>query len=819
MPVANRRYRTVVAPVLALVLVLAGAPPSQARRVGTGSEVQVHQTTDGLTIADPALHMTVQISSTPLQIRVLGAGARTLIGGVAGLDSLLFGLDRSALTRLLPGRHIPGSAGSPVTVRVVRLLRWTALADGASLVAATDDPLGRAARIAVHIPAPGVAVFDAQLTDDRAIVSAGLAVPSGSDEHFFGLGEQFGGVDQRGRRVGVLVQDGMTTIRPRGGYAPAPFFVSTRGYGFYLAGALPSQFTLDVPPETSAWRVTAQSSSLTWYVLDGPLPADVLARYSDLTGHPPMPPPWTLGVWKTAIGGEARVMAESQRLRRMHIPVSVIWTYDAVDEAVKLGWPYPNFARIPPGPYPDLPGFTAALHREGFQVLGYLAPEFTRSRPGFTYPAKHRYFVRSSGGHIYLLDLTNPAALAWWEGNERRILTTLGFDGWLLDLGDRLPQGARFFNGLAADEMANRYPLLLAQAAEQVGRAVKPNALFVMRSGFSGIQSLQPAVWAGDQRANWSPTQGLPAAISAGLSWGISGAPFWGSDIGGYLDGGVPQARQEELWMRWLEFGAFSPIMRDQLGNKGYGAIYLWSNARTESAFRFYAQLHQSLFPYLYAAARVAHLTGLPIMRHLFLAYPRDPHVYGLNDEYLLGPDLLVAPVIKPGVTAGLVYLPTGNWVDYWTGAVLAGGRVVSAAAPLDRIPLFVRGGALLPTLAISGDTLAPGTDPTVRPAGDDLVLHLYPGGAGEQTILADGTVLAAQLDARETRLRIAGPTRRYRVTLPLALAPRDVQLDGHALQAGRAGSAPAWRYDAGARLLQLDLRPARGAIVVTVAQ
>src|SRR5581483_8339525 len=115
---------------------------------------------------------------------------------------------------------------------------------------------------------------------------------------------------------------------------------------------------------------------------------------------------------------------------------------------------------------------------------GYLAPEFTRSRSGFAYPAQHGFFVRASGGHIYLLDLTNPAALAWWEGNERTILTTLGFDGWLLDLGDRLPPGARFANGLGAADMANRYPLLLAQAAAQVARAVKPDALFVMRSGF-----------------------------------------------------------------------------------------------------------------------------------------------------------------------------------------------------------------------------------------------------------------------------------------------------------------------------------------------
>ncbi len=807
----NQRRMAVAPPVLALLLVLAASLPGDARAGAVGRGVQVRQIGRELLIASPALHISVVIGGTPLQIGVIGAGNRPLIHGAVGVATLTFGLDRQTLARLLPRRRFAGSSSTPIVVHVLRLQGWHADPVGASLLAATDDPLGRMAQLTVQLRAAGMARLEARLADSRAVLSATLTVPSGGDEHFFGLGEQFGGVDQRGKQVGVLVQDGMTTIRPLGGYAPAPFFVSTRGYGFLLASFRPSRFALDAAPETNIWHVTSQSASLAWYVLDGPLPSDVLARYADLTGHPPMPLPWTLGVWKTAIGGQARVLAEAQRLRQMHIPVSVIWTYDAVDEAVDLGWPYPNFARIPPGPYPTLPGFMAALHREGFKVLGYLAPEFTRSRPGFTYPAQHGYFVHASGGHIYLLDLTNPAARAWWEGNERQILSTLGFDGWLLDLGDRLPPDARFFNGQGAADMANRYPLLLAQSAQDAVRSVKPDALFVMRSGFSGVQSLQPAVWPGDQRANWSTSQGLPTAISAGLSWGISGAPFWGSDIGGYLDGGLPQSQREELWMRWLEFGAFSPIMRDQLGNMGYGAIYLWSNARTEAAFRFYAQLHQSFFPYLYSAARTAHLTGLPIMRHLFLAYPHDPRVYGLNDEYLLGPDLLVAPVITPASTSRRVYLPAGTWVDYWTGAVATGGRTLSVAAPIDRIPLFVRGGALLPTLADPGDTLVPAGDAMVREAGAGLRVRLYAGGSGETVTLADGSRLSGTRTASGYMLRVTGPTRSYIVELPLVTAPLCVQVDGHDL-----APASGWRFEPQTGLLQVTMRMGNGTLGVT---
>jgi alpha-D-xyloside xylohydrolase len=801
--------------VLAALALLISALPVNARQEPSAG-IQIRQANGALTVSNPAFGMTVLLSGSPLRIGVLGAGGRGLIAAKASSGSLTFALDRVMVARSLSRQISRVHDEGPLVVHVLRLIRWNALADGVSLLAATDDPLSRAAKITVHIAARGTVEIAVQLTDTHAVVSANLAVPSGLDEHFFGLGEQFGGVDRRGHIVNVRVQDGMTTIRPLGGYAPAPFFVSTRGYGFYLAGTRPSRFVLDANPNTTAWNVTYDAAALYAYVLDGPRPADVLARYADLTGHPPMPPSWTLGIWKTALGGQARVLAEAQRLRRQHIPVSVIWTYDAVDEDVKLGWPYPNFARIPPGPYPNLPAFTAALHREGFQALGYLAPEFTRSRPGFAYPAQHGYFVQATSGHIYLLDLTNPSALAWWKSDERYILTNLGFDGWLLDLGDRLPPGAQFFNGLGADDMANQYPLLLARTAADVARSVKPSALFVMRSSFSGVQSLQSAVWPGDQRANWSTTQGLPAAISAGLSWGISGAPFWGSDIGGYLDGGLPESQQEELWTRWLEFGALSPIMRDQLGNMGFGAIYLWSNKRTVAVFRSYAQLHQALFPYLDAAARTAHLTGLPIMRDLFLAYPHDPNVYRLNDEYLLGPDLLVAPVITAGATSRLVYLPAGTWFDYWTGARLAGGRTVRVVAPLDRIPLLVRGGALIPWLTDTADTLAPATDPKVRRVDSAIRLQLYTGGPGENVTLADGSRLTYQDAGRHIDVSIDGPARRYIVAMTLPVAPALVCWDGAVLPRLARPGAGGWSFSKGG-VLSVRVRAAAGSHALSV--
>src|SRR5262249_7470382 len=157
----------------------------------------------------------------------------------------------------------------------------------------TDDPLGRTATIEVRLVTSGVVRVTARLADDRAVVAARVGMRSGLDEHFFGLGERFQSVDLRGYRLGMLVQDGMPFNRPNGTYAPVPFFVSSRGYGFYLAGLRPSLFSLDADTP-DAWQVTVQAPTLSWYLLDGPRPPDVIAHYADLTGHPPMPPPWEL---------------------------------------------------------------------------------------------------------------------------------------------------------------------------------------------------------------------------------------------------------------------------------------------------------------------------------------------------------------------------------------------------------------------------------------------------------------------------------------------------------------------------------------------
>jgi alpha-glucosidase len=306
------------------------------------------------------------------------------------------------------------------------------------------------------------------------------------------------------------------------------------------------------------------------------------------------------------------------------------------------------------------------------------------------------------------VDFTNPEASEWWQSRVRFAMTALDFDGAMLDFGEAAPVEARYFNGESGRQLHNAYTVEYNRAAYLAGQAAKPDDfVFFARSGYSGSQAYTTGRFTGDQVRNWDAQRGLPSVIPAMLNGGLSGWPYWGPDIGGFFeDGPLPanesvEARaqrlqaEKELWIRWVQLGALSPAMRDMLGWQS-DPVTVWTDEETLSVFRAYARLHTALKPYLYRYARVAHERGLPILRPLFLNYPDELETYTLNDEYLLGDEVLVAPVVQPGQTERRVYLPTGTWRDYWTGETYSGSGWVRVPAPLHHIPLFVREGALL---------------------------------------------------------------------------------------------------------------------------
>ncbi len=286
------------------------------------------------------------------------------------------------------------------------------------------------------------------------------------------------------------------------------------------------------------------------------------------------------------------------------------------------------------------------------------------------------------------LDFTNPAAVNWWQGMITRTVRDLGFDCWMEDFGERVRDSDRF---QAADgrRMSELYPLFYHKVTIRASQAVSPDVLAFSRSGAPGTQTWSAVLWGGDQAANWSRDYGLPSVVTAGITAGMSGFSNWGPDI-------MSAGSSRELWMRWVEFGALTPVMRDHVWIKPDGSFNIWTDADTAAHFRRYAVLHASLLPYFATYAEVAHRTGVSIVRHPALEYPQDARSVASEYEYLLGRELLIAPVVTPS-TVRTLYVPPGEWLDYWNGNSFTGVQEATVNASADTIPILVEAGSILP--------------------------------------------------------------------------------------------------------------------------
>ena len=660
-----------------------------------------------------------------------------------------------------------GSGPAPRWYRLTTVESWEATPDGARFAVDTDDIVGRHATVEVRIISERAVRLRVTLDRDVAVSEMGLSFATAPGEGFFGLGERFARGNHRGHEVRHQISDAYTDPEPGHNwtYFPIPFVLSSQGYGLMLDTTRSGTFRLGSDRE-DAWQVSVDGAVLDAVIFTGPEPLDVIEQFTGLTGRPPLPQPWALGVWKTTLSGADAVRAEVQRLRDEDLGVSAVWIYDTLEHETNSGW---NSAMgYPEGEYPDLPGLISELHDSGFKVLGYLNTQFIVNRPRTDEGIDKGYFLKRPDGETYLVpgpdpdpevgikfgtmalyDPTHPEGVPWWQGLLRTMLVEKGYDGWMHDFGEYTPADAVFADGRTGVELRNGYPTLYQQTAVEMCREVKPDFSFFVRSGALGSNQWAPSAWPGDQHTDWSRDRGLPSIIPAGLSVGMCGTNIWGPDIGGFFDAfdGSDAARSVELWVRWCQLGALTPLMRDHLGPKRMtnpNAVDMWTNATTVDTWRRYARLHNDLVPYLYAYAARAHQTGLPTMRHMALHHPEYPEALEQDDQYLLGKELLVAPVVEQGATTRRVWFPPGAWFSFWSGERYDGPGSQEVDAPLEEIPLFVRGGAILPMLA----------EPVVTLAGvpaDDLLHHLalrvYPTGeAGEHRFtFHDGSTVTVQ--------------------------------------------------------------------------
>lgn len=737
---------------------------------------------------------------------------------------------------------------------------------GRKLVATLDTTDERGRRLDVRLAAAGDGVISLVMRIDGGPVddveALGMGFVGLAGERFFGFGERATGVEHRGRVVENYVADGPYQVEeraivgalvPKPGfrerddatYYPVPWLLSSRGYGVLLDNAESSYFRLATDSPHWSLEVTGAPDgmarlpapdTLRLRVFAGPRPADVLRRFTDQTGRQPEPDaPWVFGPWIQLGGSRDARFAQVAKLRAADAPVSVIQTYTHY---------------LPCGDHAerreDERGFVAALHATGSAVTTYFNPMICASyTPPFDEAVAAGALTRDASGASYVYDYTGSTIFkvgqydfttrAGRQHYGRRLAEAVadGHDGWMEDFGEYTPLDALTRDGRTGSAAHNLYATEYHCGAWDFARRQARPIVRFQRSGWTGAAPCAQVVWNGDPSTDWG-FDGLASAVAGGLGMGLSGVAIWGSDIGGFFALGE-RALTPELLMRWVQLGAVSGVMRTQ-----HNGFALPAKTRPQvydddqlPNWKRYAKLRTQLYPYLVAAAREYRRSGMPLMRHAVLAYPDDPTAVARDDQFLFGPDLLVAPVLAPGARTREVYLPAGPWIDLWRSAVydstsggfvlgqaaaLQGGRTVTLPAPLDELPLLVRVGAVLPLLPPDVDTLAPYGDPALGLVGlrdrrTRMALLAFP--RGRTTAAFHRTERVRSIERPgvwELSLR-AARRRTYAVQASLAtlerpFAPCTVTWNGRRLP------DTAWQYDTATRVLRVTFTGTRGRLV-----
>ena len=540
-------------------------------------------------------------------------------------------------------------------------------------------------------------------------LTVGLACDDAST--FYGLGEQYNGIDHRGEAFPLLVSEqgigrtGAPQDRPIAGdahttYFPMPYFVDARGFGALVE----TDHRVDVDlcrtdPKRARLEVVSPEP-LSMRVFHGDTPAEVVRQLGDVVGRPHLPPAWAFGVWISSQGGRDAVLADVAALKAADVPFDAIWSQDWTGARMNFdgGFGVQYRWEADPELYPDLPGMIAQLHADGIRFLGYANPFVDPKLPNhFDAMAAAGLLLKNAAGEPDVFfapngmaavpDLTLVASRAYVHDALYGMIDTLGMDGFMADFGEWTPLDGVPSDGSPAIVLHQRYPVLWQEVANEAARDARPDGDYAVfgRSGWTGVQGVAQIHWAGDQEVTFSPTDGLPTVVPALLSLGLSGQPFVTFDIGGFSGKG----RTKELWERSTELGAFVPTMRTHEGSARQTNWQWDSDAATTAHFRRFAKIHELLRPEIVAAAEVAQRTGLPIVRPLMLMFPGDAGAADIDDEFMLGDTLLVAPVVTEGATTRRVYLPPGTWYEVFTGAAHEGGRTITVDAPMGQPPVF----------------------------------------------------------------------------------------------------------------------------------
>jgi alpha-glucosidase len=572
-----------------------------------------------------------------------------------------------------------------------------------------------------------------------------VTIGSEPDEGIFGLGEQFSIWNWKGEKPFLFTEEqgigrgdqpitaGANIMAGAGGnkyttYAPIPHYITTENRSLFIENSGYSKFEF----EKSITRIEFWDFQLeggfqaTFWIGEDPI--GLIEDYTKKTGRMPQMPDWAYGTILGLQGGTKKVTEVVDQAKKAGNPVTGLWIQDWCGRRVtnfgdQLAWRWYADENL----YPNFKEFVKSMNQKGVQVLGYVNPflaDTDPKKPGgddFRNPMldearKKGYLVKNTKGEpyliqtvgfpAYLIDLTNPAAVKWTKEIIKKNMIGVGLSGWMADFGEWLPYDAVMHSGVSARVYHNQYPVdwakLNREAIREAGAEGK--IVFFTRAGYSYSNKYSTLFWLGDQMVSFQTHDGLPSAVLGMLTSGVSGISLNHSDIGGYTTITNPIAnyhRSKELFLRWAELSAFSPVFRTHEGNRplanwqGYeyssperGTTR--SDRETVETFAKMGRLHFALKDYLKEMSKQAAQTGIPIVRHLYLHYPSDPEVRELKYQYLLGRDLLVLPVIREKQSSVRGYLPEGQWKHIWTGKVYSGKSWVEVDAPIGQPAGFV---------------------------------------------------------------------------------------------------------------------------------
>lgn len=594
---------------------------------------------------------------------------------------------------------------------------------------------------------------------DPAFYVVGATFASPDDEHYYGLGEnQEGFLDHRGH----VVDCWQNYTAPGGPSSCVPFLITNKGYG--LIWDNPSKTTI-APGFNEETRWTSEvGDRVSFFVIAGKTADEIFAGYKLLTGPTPMLPKAAYGYiqCKQRYSSQAEVMAVANGYRERHLPADVIvvdWFY-----YTKMG----QFD-FDPRLWPDPAAMNDQLHKMGFQTMISVWPRFVPNDRFYDEIQKNGWFIHLADGTPTNglpydragsdIDTTNPGAAKWYWKTIRDNIISKGFDSlWADETEPDLPPDGAYYHVGPGTEFFNVYPLFHTAALYNGFREDEPGrrALTLSRDAYLGVQRNGTIVWSSDISPTWDT---LRRQIPTGLDFTASGFTYWSNDTGGWqylpavhhpvhpplIDPSDARANvggyddYPELYTRWFEYATFLPIFRTH-GSRRENEVWSYGK-QAEPILEKYLRLRYELMPYIYSLGFNSWRTGAPFMRALPLDFPNDPKVVDMRDEYMLGPAFLVAPVTEQGATSRTVYLPAGaDWYNYWTNERFTGGQTIQVSAPIETIPLFVRGGSIVP--------LGAPIESTQQPQAIEKVL-VYPGADARFTLFSDdGTTYAYEKGA-----------------------------------------------------------------------